>query len=85
MTQTVYSLREGCHQVFIVLDACLSWTSLLKYFVEVKVNLQLYSLTKTKLSIDPTTCNGGQFNKTITSAIYKCSHCFQTLKQWLHL
>ena len=42
MTQTVYSLREGCHQVFIVLDARLSWTSLLKHFVEVKVNLKLY-------------------------------------------
>ena len=27
----------------------------------------------------------GQFNKTFTSVIYKCSCCFQTLKQWLHL
>ena len=27
----------------------------------------------------------GQFNKTFTSVIYKLSHCFQTLKHWLHL
>ena len=27
----------------------------------------------------------GQFNKTFTSVIYKCSCCFQTLKQLLHL
>ena len=27
----------------------------------------------------------GQFNKTFTSVICKCSYCFQTLKQWLHL
>ena len=27
----------------------------------------------------------GLFNKTFTSVIYKCSYCFQTLKQWLHL
>ena len=27
----------------------------------------------------------GQFNKTFTRVIYKCSCCFQTLKQWLHL
>ena len=27
----------------------------------------------------------GQFTKTFTSVIYKCSCCFQTLKQWLHL
>ena len=26
-----------------------------------------------------------QFNKAFTSAIYECSYCFQTLKQWLHL
>ena len=26
----------------------------------------------------------GQFDKT-NSVIYKCSYCFQTLKQWLHL
>ena len=29
--------------------------------------------------------SGGQFNKTFTSVMYKCSYCFQTLKQWLHL
>ena len=28
---------------------------------------------------------GGQFNKTVTSVIYKCSYCFQTLNQWLLL
>ena len=30
---------------------------------------------------------GGQFDKTskTNSVIYKCSYCFQTLKQWLHL
>ena len=28
---------------------------------------------------------GGQFNKTVTSVIYKCSDCFQTLNQWLLL
>ena len=27
----------------------------------------------------------GQFNKTFTSVIYKCSCCFQTLTQRLHL
>ena len=27
----------------------------------------------------------GQFNKTSTLVIYKCSYCFQRLKQWLHL
>ena len=27
----------------------------------------------------------GQFNKTFASVIYKCSYCFETLKQWLHL
>ena len=27
----------------------------------------------------------GQFNKAFTSVVYKCSCCFQTLKQWLHL
>ena len=29
----------------------------------------------------------GQFDKTsqTNSVIYKCSYCFQTLKQWLHL
>ena len=27
----------------------------------------------------------GQFNKTFTSVIYKCSCCLQTLKQLLHL
>ena len=27
----------------------------------------------------------GQFYKTFTSVISKCSYCFQTLKQWLHL
>ena len=27
----------------------------------------------------------GQFNKTFTSVILKCSYCFQTLGQWLHL
>ena len=27
----------------------------------------------------------GQFNKTLTSVIYKSSYCFQPLKQWLHL
>ena len=27
----------------------------------------------------------GQFYKTLTSVIYKCSYCFQNLKQWLHL
>ena len=27
----------------------------------------------------------GQFNKTFTRVIYKCSYCSQTLKQWLHL
>ena len=26
-----------------------------------------------------------QFYKTFTSVICKCSYCFQTLKQWLHL
>ena len=29
------------------------------------------------------TLTWGQFNKTFTSVIYKCSYCFQTLKQWL--
>ena len=29
---------------------------------------------------------GGQFNKTFTWVIiHKCTHCSQTLKQWLHL
>jgi len=27
----------------------------------------------------------GQYNVTIITVIYKCSYCFQTLKQWLHL
>ena len=27
----------------------------------------------------------GQFNKTFTVVIYKCSYCFQLLKQRLHL
>ena len=26
-------------------------------------------------------CSWDQFNKTFTSVIYKCSHCFQPLKQ----
>ena len=26
----------------------------------------------------------GQFNKTFTSVIYNCSHCFQTLKQYMY-
>ena len=34
-------------------------------------------------SAGPTT--RGQFNKTFTRVIYKCSYCSQTLKQWLHL
>lgn len=27
----------------------------------------------------------GQFNKTFTSITCKCSYCFQTSTQWLHL
>ena len=29
-------------------------------------------------------CARHQFNKTFTLVIYKCSYCFQPLKQWLH-
>ena len=29
--------------------------------------------------------NRDQFNISFASVIYKCSYCFQTLKQWLHL
>ena len=38
--------------------------------------------TSTSVEVNETM---GQFYKTFTSVICKCSYCFQTLKQWLHL
>lgn len=37
------------------------------------------------LKLEKTSFACGQFNKTFTGVIHKCSYCFQTLGQWLHL